>query len=426
MDMTGRPCVRRTAVAGGAAAPAEGARSRARAPLYLAGAARYASPVPLAFSRTLRALGADRPRGSVAGLLAAVGLLGAWSLWLWLGRVELIETSAKARIEVAGASVPVAPGLDGRVLRASIELGRRVEAGEAVLELDSSALRLERGEAEAQRQGVLAELTALAGEHAALSAAIEVFETGGRTRQSEASASAQEAEIAAAFARSLADRSAELRELGVESTEAAELLQAKERGSSAIAAIRRLQVARTRAEASERLATLRVELARTIRAEAELQRDLAVRVAALASLDHRIEQHTLRAPIAGALGGVVPLQPGAVLTRGEVVALVVPDSRLRIVARFAPASVGRIRPGQPVRMRLDGFPWTEYGSLHGEVEAVASEVEDGLVRVESSLVPRPDSRIPVEHGLVGVVEVTVESVSPGALLLRSVGQLVAP
>ena len=76
-------------------------------------------------------------------------------------------------------------------------------------------------------------------------------------------------------------------------------------------------------------------------------------------------------------------------------------------------------------MRLDGFPWTEFGSLYGEVEAVASEVEDGLVRVECSLTPDPSSRIPVEHGLVGVVEVTVESTPPISLLLRAIGQLLA-
>ncbi len=375
-----------------------------------------------AFPRTQLALGAERPRASVVALLAAIGLLAAWCWWLALGRVALIETSAQARIEVAGASVPIAPEQDGRVLKTSLELGRRVAAGEAVLELDSRGLQLERAEAEAQRQGVLTELTALAGEHAALSAALTVYESGGRTRQSEASASAQAAQIAAAFARTLAERSEGLRDLGVESSEAAEFERARERGSTAMAEIRRLQVARTRAEASERVATLRVELARIVRTETTLRRDLEARAAALATLDHRIARHTVHAPIAGTLGGVVPLQAGAVVSRGAVVAAVVPDSRLRIVARFAPASVGRIRPGQAVRIRLDGFPWTEYGSLRGEVEAIASEVEDGLVRVEASLVASPDSRIPAEHGLVGVVEVTVETTSPAALLLRAIGQ----
>lgn len=382
--------------------------------------------MPIAFSRSLRALGAERSRWSAAGLLVAVGLLLAWSLWLALGRVALIETSALARVEVAGTAVPIAPNLDGRVLSASLALGRRVAPGELLLALDTRPAQLARAEVAAQRAGVVGELTALAGEHAALAAAIAVFESGGRTRHSEASASAQEAEIAAAYARSLAERSENLRELGVESSEAAEVLQARERGTAAIAAIRRVQVARTRAELSERLATLRVELARTARQEAELQRELAARDASLAALDHQIAEHTIRAPIAGTLGGVVPLQPGGVLTRGTVVAVVIPDDRLRVVARFTPASVGRIRPGQPIRLRLDGFPWTEFGSLVGAVEAIASETQDGLVRVECGLAADQAARFPVEHGLVGTVEITVESVSPASLLLRTVGQSLAP
>lgn len=382
--------------------------------------------MPIAFSRSLRALGAERSRWSVAGLLVAAVLLLAWSAWLLLARVALIETSAEARIEVAGAASPVAPNLDGRVLSASLALGRRVAAGELLLALDTREAELARAEVAAQRAGVVAELTALAGEHAALAAAIDVFATGGKTRQSEASASAQEAEIAAAYARSLSERSENLRELGVESSEAAEVLQAKEKGTAAIAAIRRVQVARTRAELSERLATLRVELARTARQEAELQRQLATHDAALASLDHKIGQHTVRAPIAGTLGGVAPLQPGSVLTRGTVVAVVIPDDRLRVVARFTPASVGRIRPGQPVRLRLDGFPWTEFGSLTGAVAAIASETQDGLVRVECELAAQQSASIPAQHGLVGVAEVTVEAVSPAQLLLRTVGQLLAP
>lgn len=384
------------------------------------------SLVPIAFSRSLRALGAERARGTALGVALAVVFLAAWSAWLVLGRVALIATSERARIEVAQAAVPLAPLIEGRVHRASLTLGQRVATGEVLLELDSRGLQLARAEVDAQRQGLLAELGALAGQHAALAAAIAAFEAGGKTRQSEASASAQEAQIAAAFARSMAERSASLVDLGVESSEAAEILQAKERGSEAVATIRRLQIARTRAELGERLATMRVDLARTAREEAELQRELAARIASLATLDHQIEQHSLRAPIAGRLGGVVPLQPGAVLARGAVVGRVIPDEPLRIVGRFTPAGVGRIRPGQPARMRLDGFPWTEYGSLHGRVAAVASEAEDGLVRVECDMFEQTGSRIPVEHGLTGVLEVETEAVSPATLLLRTIGQAIAP
>ena len=31
------------------------------------------------------------------------------------------------------------------------------------------------------------------------------------------------------------------------------------------------------------------------------------------------------------------------------------------------AVVGRIRPGQPARLRLEGFPWTQYGTVAATV-----------------------------------------------------------
>src|SRR5207247_1684499 len=75
---------------------------------------------------------------------------------------------------------------------------------------------------------------------------------------------------------------------------------------------------------------------------------------------------------------------------------------IRAVAQFAPAAaLGQIRPGQPAQMRLDGFPWTQYGSLPASVASVAGVVRDGQVQVELVVQPRPDSAIPLRSGLPG-------------------------
>ena len=80
--------------------------------------------------------------------------------------------------------------------------------------------------------------------------------------------------------------------------------------------------------------------------------------------------------------------------------------------------------GQSARIRLDGFPWTQFGSLTATVTQVAGEVRDGRVRVELVVHPTSDSRIPMEHGLPGTVEVEIERVSPATLVLRAAGKLV--
>ncbi|HBL26462.1 MAG TPA: hypothetical protein DD490_06475, partial [Acidobacteria bacterium] len=54
---------------------------------------------------------------------------------------------------------------------------------------------------------------------------------------------------------------------------------------------------------------------------------------------------------------------------------------------------------------------------------LGSEPRDGRIRVELTLRPRPGSRLPLQHGLPGTVEVEVEKVSPAVLVLRTVGKV---
>jgi len=378
--------------------------------------------MPIAFSTSLRTLAAERGRGLSLALALALALLVAWGSWLVRAELVLVEVSARAGVESVAAAVPVTTLVAGRVDAVHLGLGRRVAAGELLVTLDSERLRLDRGALLAELAGLRAQLDASEREHAAIAAAIAVHERGGRARASEAQASAREAEVEAVLAASLATRTHSLAREGVESAEAEERSQALLLGRKASASTRRRQVARTEAEVDERIALLGVDLARLARQQAELRGEIERREATLAAFDRRLAEHRVRAPIAGVLGHAPPLQPGAVLTENTTVAHVVPGGELRIVADFRPAAIGRIVPGKPARMRLDGFPWAEYGSLRGTVVSVASEAVGGVVRVECSLDRASAPAIPLEHGLVGALEVEVERVSPAALLTRSVGQ----
>jgi membrane fusion protein (multidrug efflux system) len=142
-------------------------------------------------------------------------------------------------------------------------------------------------------------------------------------------------------------------------------------------------------------------------------------------LQHAIDLRRIRSPVAGRVAEMSQLPVGTVVPRGFRLADVVPEGRLRVVAFFSPpVALGRLRVGQVARMRLDGFPWVQYGTLKARVERLASELRDGRVRVELSLQPDPDSPIPLQHGLPGVVEVEVERTSPATLALRAAGRII--
>lgn len=98
-------------------------------------------------------------------------------------------------------------------------------------------------------------------------------------------------------------------------------------------------------------------------------------------------------------------------------------SDIRAAAELAPeASLGRVWPGQPGRLRLAAFPWTQYGTLPVQVVTVAPAARDGLVRVELAIRPGYDARILLAHDLPGTVEIEVERLSPAALVLRAAGR----
>jgi membrane fusion protein (multidrug efflux system) len=185
----------------------------------------------------------------------------------------------------------------------------------------------------------------------------------------------------------------------------------------------RLAVSRLEAEQQTRERDRLARLERLKREVTQLEGDIATATAALERLGHEVEQRRIRAPVAGRLGEAATLHSGMVLHAGDTLGAILPPSALKVVAYFLPpAALGRLHPGQPARLRLAGFPWTQYGSLTATVTSVAHEVRDGQIRVELHLTPDAASPVPLQHGLPGTVEVEVERLTPAALVLRVVGQ----
>jgi membrane fusion protein (multidrug efflux system) len=173
-----------------------------------------------------------------------------------------------------------------------------------------------------------------------------------------------------------------------------------------------------RSDRRARIARLELEIAQLAGARDESAARTRV-------LEREVAVRTVRAPVAGRLGDVLPLRSGAVVDAGTRLAVVVPSGGVRAVAFFDPGSaVGRVRPGQPGRVRLLGFPWTKYGALGARVVNVGSEPANGLVRVELDVTREPGAHAPFEHGLPGVVEVRVEQASPASLVLDAAGRFV--
>jgi hypothetical protein len=95
-------------------------------------------------------------------------------------------------------------------------------------------------------------------------------------------------------------------------------------------------------------------------------------------------------------------------------------------AVFPLTSLGRIQVGQGAHVRLQAFPWPQYGTIRGRVDSIVVEEREGQVQVNLTLAPESAAGIPLQYGLPGSVEVEVGVLSPALLVLQAAGQRVTP
>lgn len=371
----------------------------------------------------MRALASERASRTVLKLAIASLAAVLWFLWFFLAEVVVYETSESARVEVDKAAHRVQVAASGRVVTTHLALGRRVEAGEILVELDDRAVRLELAEKTARVAGISAQMAPLQQQIAAQKRRLDEQRRIARALRHDARTKLQHANEATRLAQGELERAEQLKRAGVGS--AAELARkaAEALAEKATADARRIDVERTAAELKAREVELEGDMARLVGQAALLEADRVAELAAIKRLEHKIEMLQLRTPVAGTIGEITALQPGVVLQPGDTVAAVVPDGTLRMIAFFNPAAIGRVRAGQRARIRLDSYPWAQYGTVEATVSNVASEARKGNVRVELVLASTARSAIRIEHGLIGQVEVEVEKVTPAMLVVRAAGRL---
>jgi multidrug resistance efflux pump len=376
-----------------------------------------------AFHRTFRSLDTDGAAWTVCGIVAAAALAGGCAWWCTRTPVTLYAATAAARIEVDSAVYPVASPLGGRVTTARLAIGREVTEGEVLVELDSAAEQLQIREQLAHAAALRSGIASLRRQVSAEEHARENERVAGRSGHEESRAQAREAEAAAVHAESEERRVRELRKEGLISEREYQAAQSEALRLRAAADSKSIAVDRTGQEQVTHDSDRAVQLQNLASQIANLEAQLPTVEATIERLKNEIERHRVRAPMNGKLGEAAVLRTGAVVKEGDKLGAIVPSGRLRAVAQFpADAALGRVRPGQPARLRLDGFPWIEYGTLSAHVAAVAGEIRDGTVRVEFAIDRDKNSRIPLQHGLPGSVEIEVERTTPWTLVMRHAGR----
>lgn len=138
-------------------------------------------------------------------------------------------------------------------------------------------------------------------------------------------------------------------------TEAA-IVSLREQRGQAVAAFRR-DIMVQRVDAERRLATIRAELKKAA---------------------GRDERNAITAPVSGVVQQLAVHTSGAVISPGQPLLVIVPDDdTLEVEARVANRDIGFVRVGQAVKVKLDAFLFTRYGTLPGRVLSLSKDSVDG-------------------------------------------------
>jgi membrane fusion protein (multidrug efflux system) len=378
------------------------------------------------FSRSMRSLAADGFHSSMVGMCMAVALLLSWTTWFCFARVTLYEVTTTARLEVERAIYPIEAPVAGRIVATHLALGREVQAGDVLVELESDAQRLELEAERTRLAAITAQLDGIRQEIMAEEKAQRQERQAAPAALNEAWALYREAEVAAQTAQEEAHIYTQMQARGFASQLDFLRVTTEARKRRAAADALRLAVSRLEGEQRTKGSDRQVRLERLKREATQLTGQIAEAKAAIERPEYEITRRLIRSPVAGRLGEVGLVQIGGVVREGDKLSAVVPSGALKIIAYFLPSTaLGRIQPGQAARLRLEGFPWTQYGTVAAQVTNVASELRDKLLRVELTVDAAATSPIPFQHGLPGTIEVEVDHVSPATLVLRTAGLLLA-
>ncbi|MFM5870719.1 HlyD family type I secretion periplasmic adaptor subunit [Aeromonas veronii] len=403
----------------------------------------------------------DTPASPAGRALAWLVMLFATLalLWAYLGVVD-VNAVATGQLTPLGGAKPVQPFENGVVRHIHVTNGQHVTAGQVLIELDATENQVDL--AQLQRQLKLAEqdvmranamIDVLANEafddDAILSASLmDQLEAEQKHRlheqlsgylASERVLRAQLAESEAVVAASLAEQAKLAAQLPVltEKAQAWKRLLEQKMG----ARLQWLEIESERVTTQKELDIVKIKTvqyrANIRRLQAELEQRLAnARRDALAELvaandkvkeaelnieryREREQYRTLRAPVSGYVQQLAVETVGAVVQAAQVLLVVAPDHATLVVeARILNQDIGFVRPGQPVTLKVESFPYSKYGTVpatleHVSQDAIADEKLGSVYAARIRLAPHVHTQtgiaLPLQAGMAVTADIKTDS-----------------
>lgn len=367
--------------------------------------------------------------------------------WSMLAQVDEVGT-ARGRLEPKGKTIRLDAAVSGSVAAVKVKEGQPVKAGDPLLEINSELVRSELQQAQTKLEGLLNRLTQLTAIKAQLEITAQTQQQQRQTQALEQVENMNQIQQRLAFHRSSVELTQTILTKDQEKVERFR----KFRALGIISGIQVEEAERAAIETQQRLQQSQSEMEQ-MRSEIEKQRNIyerIVRQADLAviesqrqiqelqtqitdvhteirqtrnqikALQVQWQQRIMRIPVEGTIFQLPVQHAGAVIQPGQMVAQIAPKGMpLVLRSQMESSQSGFLRPGLPVKVKFDAYPFQEFGIVQGYVRWVSpdskvvqtgqtqTQVFDVEIELEQASIQVGNQQIPLTPGQTASAEIII-------------------
>ena len=311
---------------------------------------------------------------------AIVGIVGFGLVYAFVARIDEVVI-ARGELQGKGAERPIKAPVQGVVSAIPVNEGELVKPGQVVLQFDPDVNK--------ERLSSLKLQKTLESER--LAKETQAFEA----REDSLESKVASLKLTLATNQDILDRMTPLVEQGAMSM--VQYLQQKN------------QLQEVESEIAQAEARLREVQAESIKNKQQIQRELS-------NLDRQIvetvkaqEYEAMRSPISGHVFDLVPSSPGYAASNGETLLKIVPLGAVEAKVFVTNADIGFLRPKMAADVRVDAYPFTQFGDIPGVLKSIGKEALPPdqqnpesrcpvMVTLERQYLERKEKRYPISSG----------------------------
>jgi hemolysin D len=404
----------------------------------------------------------DQPPAALPHRLAWAGVLFAccFTGWAWWGQVNEVA-HAQGKLSPKGEVYKIHPTDLGKVSQILVKEGQPVKAGQLIAALDptNANQNVERLKQDlsgyqaqlAQTQIMLAQTRLQAETRRAIGSAATQAQVGAVTQATTNIGTTQ-----AVLAQLQLDKSAQLdrlqrlQALATEGAIAQEqvfqveqnlrdrqrtILEHEGNLQRTDAEVKRLQseVTQKQAEAQDFGIAAKQQIQQMALKVTELQNKISETQLLITSAQTKLQQFFLYAPVDGLISTLNVKNIGEVMQPGQTIAEITPKNQpLVLVATLPNREAGFVKPGLPVQVKLDAYPFQEYGIVEAKVLTISPDAKSDqqlgpVYRVEVQLerhhIIKDQQKISFKSGQTATAEIVTRQRRIADLLFEPIQKM---